>query len=215
MSAEPREPTTVENRVNTGVDPARLQEVGAGDVGRVPYDSNTPWTPGTASVDHALGDALVIEVHDLLAEVEVLEQGRSAVAGLQRVVGVGESLALSGGEEVAVLCGHLARPWRQDGLTRRVVHESAPRSLLTSGGLLRVGACSAGCHYRHLYGHCHAGCVSERMMPRCEAGQTVARSAVALAERRLALVCAAMRTQSHDDCQRGHRADDRPHQEHP
>ena len=35
---------------------------------------------GAAGVDDPLGDALVVEVHDLLAEVEVLEQRRTALA---------------------------------------------------------------------------------------------------------------------------------------
>ena len=58
---------------------------------------------GAAGVDDALGDALVVEVGDLLAEVEVLQQGRPALAGLQRVIGVGQPQALRGGEELARL----------------------------------------------------------------------------------------------------------------
>jgi hypothetical protein len=42
-------------------------------------------------MDHALRDPLVVEVRDLLAEVMVLEQGRTAFARLQRVVGVVEA----------------------------------------------------------------------------------------------------------------------------
>jgi hypothetical protein len=41
---------------------------------------------GAAGVHDALGDALVVEVGDLLAEDEVFEQGRAAQAGLQRVL---------------------------------------------------------------------------------------------------------------------------------
>jgi hypothetical protein len=40
-------------------------------------------------VDDALGDALVVEVEDLLAQDEVFEQRRAALAGLQRVLVVG------------------------------------------------------------------------------------------------------------------------------
>ena len=54
--------------------------------------------PGAPGVDDALGDALVVEVHDLLAEVEVLQQGRAAGAGRQRVVGVVDRDAALGGE---------------------------------------------------------------------------------------------------------------------
>ena len=39
-----------------------------------------------SGVHHALGDALVVEVRHLLAEVEVLEQGRAANAGLGAVL---------------------------------------------------------------------------------------------------------------------------------
>ena len=46
--------------------------------------------PGAARVHHPLGDALVVEVRDLLAQVVVLEQGRPALARLQRVVGVAQ-----------------------------------------------------------------------------------------------------------------------------
>jgi hypothetical protein len=54
-------------------------------------------------MNDALGNALVIEVGDLFPEVEVLQQGRPALAGLQRVVGVGQPQALRGGEELARL----------------------------------------------------------------------------------------------------------------
>jgi hypothetical protein len=58
---------------------------------------------GPARMDDPLGNALVIEVGDLLPEVEVLQQGRAALAGLQRVVSVGQAQALRGGEELARL----------------------------------------------------------------------------------------------------------------
>ena len=38
------------------------------------------------SVHDALGDALVVEVHDLLSKDKVLEQDRSLIAGVQRVL---------------------------------------------------------------------------------------------------------------------------------
>ena len=41
---------------------------------------------GAARVDDALRDALVVEVGDLLAEVEVLEQRGAALARLERVL---------------------------------------------------------------------------------------------------------------------------------
>ena len=45
---------------------------------------------GAAGVHDPLGDALVVEVGDLLAQVVVLEQSRPARAGLQRVVAVAQ-----------------------------------------------------------------------------------------------------------------------------
>jgi hypothetical protein len=45
-------------------------------------------------VDHALGDALVVEVEDLLAEVEVLEGGRAPVTDPQRVLVIGDGRTL-------------------------------------------------------------------------------------------------------------------------
>ena len=46
----------------------------------------------------AFGNALVVEVGDFLAEVEVLHERRAALAGLQRVVGVGNPHTLVGGQ---------------------------------------------------------------------------------------------------------------------
>ena len=51
---------------------------------------------GAASVDHALGNALVVEVRDLLAQDEVFEQRRPAQAQAQRVLVVGDRHALVG-----------------------------------------------------------------------------------------------------------------------
>ena len=56
-------------------------------------------------MDDALGDALVIEVEDLLAKDEVLEQHRAARAGLQLVLVVGDADALVGGEMALALVG--------------------------------------------------------------------------------------------------------------
>ena len=44
------------------------------------YGSKKPVGAEAPGVDHPLGDALVVEVEDLLAEVEVLEQRRAALA---------------------------------------------------------------------------------------------------------------------------------------
>ena len=54
-------------------------------------------------VHYALGNAFVIEVRDLLAEMKIVHQRGPAAADLQRVIGLGEALTLCRGEEIAVL----------------------------------------------------------------------------------------------------------------
>jgi hypothetical protein len=56
-----------------------------------------------ASVHRPLGDAFVIEVSDLLAEVEALQQRRAPRSGLEGVIGIGQPQALRGGEVIAGL----------------------------------------------------------------------------------------------------------------
>ena len=51
----------------------------------------------TARMDDPLGDALMVEMLDLLAEDEVLQQGRAARAGLERVLIVADRRAVVGG----------------------------------------------------------------------------------------------------------------------
>jgi hypothetical protein len=51
-------------------------------------------------VDHALGNALVVEVGHLLAEVEVLHQRRPALARGEAVVGVADLDPLVGGQRL-------------------------------------------------------------------------------------------------------------------
>ena len=58
---------------------------------------------GAAGVDDPLRDAFVVEVRDLLAQVVVLQEDGAAAAGLERVVGVGQSGALRGGQVRALL----------------------------------------------------------------------------------------------------------------
>jgi hypothetical protein len=54
-------------------------------------------------VHHALRDALVVEVSDLLAQMVVLEEHRSARSGGQGVVGVLDRYALCGRQALALL----------------------------------------------------------------------------------------------------------------
>src|SRR5690606_6819548 len=61
----------------------------------------------TPRVHDPLGDALVIEVEDLLAEMEVFEQGRAAQAELEGVLIVGDWGALLGGQDLDLRSGDL------------------------------------------------------------------------------------------------------------
>ena len=78
-----------------------------------------------AGVHDALGDALMVEVGDLLAEVEVLQQRRAADAGLERVVGVGQPQTLRGGQKLT-----RTAPGRRD----------PPRHIVLPVGLVGLGA---------------------------------------------------------------------------
>ena len=60
-----------------------------------------------AGVHHALGNALVVEVEDLLAEMKVLEGRRSTRADLQRILIVRDRPALRRRENGDVAFGDL------------------------------------------------------------------------------------------------------------
>jgi hypothetical protein len=63
----------------------------------------------TARVYDALGYALVVEVKDLFAEVEIFERSRAAPADLQRILVVGDRCALLRGERGDIAAGDLVR----------------------------------------------------------------------------------------------------------
>ena len=79
MSVEPREPATVEKRTNTGVCTAGSCS-GAAIVSRglALIDLEEAVRGGAAGMDDPLGNALVVEVRDLLAHQDVFEQRRTA-----------------------------------------------------------------------------------------------------------------------------------------
>ena len=91
VSVEPRSPTTVEKRTNTGV---RLPASAKIDARVILVERlvalEVAVRGGAARVHDALGNALVIEVRDLFAQDEVFEQRRAAQARLQRVLVVGD-----------------------------------------------------------------------------------------------------------------------------
>ena len=95
---------------------------------------------GAAGMDDALGDALVVEVGDLLAKMEVLEQRRPAVAGLEGVLVIVDRQALVGGERaisrevgerrelVSLRVAAGCWPWRGGSRSRRSAgHGDSPR----------------------------------------------------------------------------------------
>ncbi len=80
-----------------------LEEPRAGDRGGRAVGPERAVRGGAAGVHDPLGDALVVEVHDLLAQVVVLQQRRTPPARLERVVGVAQPGTGRGGEERAGL----------------------------------------------------------------------------------------------------------------
>ena len=79
-----------------------LQEAGRRVLGHRLVQLEEAVRAGAARMHHALRDALVVEVGDLLAEDEVLQQGRAARPRLQRVLVVRDLDALIGGERLAL-----------------------------------------------------------------------------------------------------------------
>ncbi len=74
-------PATVENRTNTGVSTSFVEEGGRREVGGGAVADEHAVRAGAAGVHDPLGDALVVEVGDLLAQVVVLQQRRPARPG--------------------------------------------------------------------------------------------------------------------------------------
>ena len=77
-----------------------LQEIGLGQARQTLQRLEVAVCTAAAGMDDALGNALVIEVGDLFAEDEILQEGRAAGAGFQRVLIVGNRNALIGGQRV-------------------------------------------------------------------------------------------------------------------
>ena len=87
----------MENRTKTGVfSPASLEQVGPGDVGERLVVFEVTVRPVAAGVDDPLGNALMVEVEDLLPEVEVLQQTSGRERRPERVLIVGDGHPLLG-----------------------------------------------------------------------------------------------------------------------
>jgi hypothetical protein len=57
-------------------------------------------------MDHTLGNTLVVEVKDLLAEMKVVDERWTAGADAQRVLVVGDGAALRRGQGVVSVLGY-------------------------------------------------------------------------------------------------------------
>ena len=92
-------PATVENRAKSGVPLAdALEDVGAGEVGQRLRQFEIAVRRRVAGVNHALRNALVVKMGDLLTQDEVIQQRRAAATAPQRVLVVGDRHALVGGQ---------------------------------------------------------------------------------------------------------------------
>ena len=132
----------MENRTKTGVSTPSARNRAADAVGGAVADEDAVGA-GAAGVHHALGDALMVEVGDLLPQVVVLQQGRAALPGLQRVVGVAEPQALRRGEERTLL-GQVRRARRRAALRSASAGRPGLVGLGGSGPCGSVGSSSAG-----------------------------------------------------------------------
>ena len=103
-------PATVEKRTKTGVfSPARWKMSARVYVGQRLVGLEKAVRAIAAGMHDALGNALVVEVEDLLAEVEILDQRRPALADLQRVLVVRDRAALRGRQDLGVALGDLVK----------------------------------------------------------------------------------------------------------
>ena len=108
-----------------------LEEVRAGQVGQRFERLEEAVCTVATSVNDALWDAFVVEVEHLLAQYEVVQQRRSAVADLQRVLIVGDRRPLGGGERgVAPSTGLMRLATGPDGERGWIARAGASRSTL-------------------------------------------------------------------------------------
>src|SRR5262249_59524685 len=84
-----------------GLLPGALKEVSLGNVSQRRIVLEIPTHPEAAGMYHPLGDALMVEVEELLAEVKIFERRGTAGTDLERILVVGDGDAL--------LCGQVGR----------------------------------------------------------------------------------------------------------
>ena len=84
-----------------------LEDVGAGDVGERLVSLEKAMRAKASRMDDALRNALMVEVEDLVAQHKVFEQCRTARAGFQRVLVVGDRRALLRRQHINAAPGRL------------------------------------------------------------------------------------------------------------
>ena len=119
-----------------------LEDVGAGDVGQRLGQFEEAVGAIAAGMDDALGNALMVEVEDLLAEVEVLQQRRAARALPQGVLVVGDRDALLGRQHRVIAARDLM------GLAAGGLNLSEGVRQVRSGRRLRRPSTSLSLHRR-------------------------------------------------------------------
>ena len=86
-----------------------LQEAGLGELGERFRRLEIAVRAGAARMHDTLGDALMVEMRDLLAQDEIFEQARAALAALERILVVGDRRSLVGREPLVRTAGILVR----------------------------------------------------------------------------------------------------------
>ena len=77
-----------------------VEQLRHGEVGQVLVDLEEAVRRRAARMHHPLGNALMVEMGDLFAQMEIFEQSRAALARFQRVLVVRDRQALIGGQDL-------------------------------------------------------------------------------------------------------------------
>src|SRR5262245_42361492 len=82
--------------------PGALKEIGLRDIGQRRIILEIPMRPEAAGMYHPLGDALMVEVEELLAEVKIFERRGAACTDPERILVVGDGDPLLSGQDGSV-----------------------------------------------------------------------------------------------------------------
>ncbi len=86
-----------------------LEEIGAGVFRQRFVVFEEAMRAVAAGMDDALGNALMVEMEDLLAEMKILDQGRPARTDLERILVIRDRTALGGGQHRDIATGGLVQ----------------------------------------------------------------------------------------------------------